>query len=214
MSEEKKPLIHVVGSVNLEERTGSFLYVTPANRLPELPGEAAQAGPAGPAGPHYELVVLDANGAELARTAAQVFVASDSETPTSGLIDQTIERVDGMAVLVLVTDGTEIARFEASSRPEPAATGVVLGPAMPSAESHRPMSLEDVPPLDPGATYTIEVRPEGDNRWQTIAIGVPKVELALDRNQFPNSETAEVRVRRTNGFEEEIVAQDTVVLAD
>jgi len=153
-------------------------------------------------------------GLELSRSIAQVFIDSDSDNPTNGLVDQTIEQVSGMAVLVLETDGTEIARFEAGNRPEPASMSVALGPPMPESTSLRPMKLEGMPPLEPGATYTIEVRPEGDSRWHTIAIGVRKIDLALDRNQFPDAASAEVRIRRTNGFDEEIIVQDTLRLTE
>ena len=56
------------------------------------------------------------------------------------------------------------------------------------------------------------MRPAGEQTWQTIAVGRRTPEVVIDRNQFPGAESAKVRVLRSTGFEDSIVAEDEIDL--
>jgi hypothetical protein len=58
-----------------------------------------------------------------------------------------------------------------------------------------------------GVTYTVQVRPEGSEAWRTITVGRDTPETEIDRNQFPGSRHVDVRVLRTTGFDENVVAE-------
>jgi hypothetical protein len=214
MSQEK--LIHVVGSVDIQTGTGEFLYVNPTTAAAAA-SELAAAGAAPPGdapapGTGFELVAQAADGRELWRLRPAILLPSDQDTPKAGLIDQSVAHVEGMARLVLLHDGKIVDTFEAGSpqAPRAAESALEMGAGPPGRPDKRSMSL----PIEPerGISYTIQVRPEGEKTWQTIAVGQKSPKVVLDHNQFPAAERASIRVLRSTGFEDSVVAEDEVDL--
>jgi len=214
MSYENK-LIHVVGSVDIGSGTGEFLYVNPATAAASQ-SAAAGAAPSTnppPQGTGFELVVQAADGKELSRVRPAILLPSDDYASKTGLIDQNISYAEGMARLVLLHDGKVVNTFEAGS-PEPTVAArsqrLEMGAGPPGHPEKRSMSM--AAPDEPGVSYTIQVRPDGEKTWQTIAVGQKSPKVVLDRNQFPAAERATVRVLRSTGFDDSIIAEDEMDL--
>lgn len=203
--------VHVVGSVNTSDGTGQFLFVTPSKSVPSQNASGAMPPDAQS---DIELIIEDAAGSLLARIPLSILRASDHDSSPDALIDEMVPAQDGMARLKLVHKGSEIAKYEAGSEPIQPPAGLALGMAPPGSANKRPMSLDAEVNPEPGVTYSIQVLTEGERLWQTIALGLEVPDVTLDRNQFPDSETALVRIVRTNGFTESVVAEDTVELKD
>jgi|GEM_PF-2494077 len=211
MPNSQNSFVHVVGSVNFNDGTGRFLFVTPSKGLP---GQSAS----GPTPPNVEtgveLIVEESDGTELARIPLSIIRGSDDEDGPEALIDEMVPAHDGMARLKLIHQGKEIALFEAGRAAAQAPSGLTLGMAHPGSTNKRPMSLDTAVDPEPGVTYSIQVRPKGERLWQTIAMGLSVPNVTLDRNQYPDAENALVRIIRTNGFTEAIVGEGTVELRD
>jgi hypothetical protein len=89
---------------------------------------------------------------------------------------------------------------------------MAMGAAPPGSPGKRPMSLNTPVQPEPGVSYTIQVQPAGEQAWQTIAVGRKTPEVVIDRNQFPGAERARVRVLRSTGFEDSVIAEDDMDL--
>jgi hypothetical protein len=214
MSYENK-LIHVVGSVDIGSGTGEFLYVNPATAAASQSAAAGAAPRANqpPQGTGFELVVQAADGKELSRVRPAILLPSDDHASKTGLIDQNISYAAGMARLVLLHDGKVVNTFEAGSPESTAAAqsqGLEMAAGPPGHPEKRSMSM--AAPDEPGVSYTIQVRPDGEKTWQTIAVGQKSPKVVLDRNQFPAAERATVRVLRSTGFDDSIIAEDEMDL--
>jgi hypothetical protein len=217
---ESGKFVHVVGSIDLAVGTGKILYVNPStvSTKPTVEESAPAAG-AGPApSAEFELVVEDANGAELKRIRPAILLPTDSETtPTTALIDENIPFIDGMKRLVLVHHGAQVDAYEAGE-PIPAGAGPVsdmnlgMGAAPPGHPEKRDITFDGIGGPEPGVSYTVQVKPAGHSAWQTIAVGRSMPAFQLDRNQFPGADRASVRVLRTTGFEDQVIAEDEVDL--
>lgn len=222
--ENQNRLIHVVGTVDLKVGSGEFLYVNPI-RAAGVPAGGENAGVAGPpdaAAPPlrpFELVAESAQGKELGRFRPPILLPSEAgDKPTEGLIDVAIPFVQGMQRLVLLHNGKEAAVFEAGPPATAAAVPaagppvIAMGAAPPGKPEKREMTVEGVPQAEPGVSYTVQVRPEGHQAWQTIAVGKSSPHFQLDRNQFPGAASATVRVLRSTGFDSEVVDEKQVDL--
>ncbi|WP_377828159.1 hypothetical protein ACFKHW_29700 [Bradyrhizobium lupini] len=152
-------------------------------------------------------------GEELSRVRPAILLPSDDHASKTGLIDQNVSYAEGMARLVLLHDGKVVNTFEAGS-PEPTVAarsqGLEMGAGPPGHPEKRSMSM--AAPDEPGVSYTIQVRPDGEKTWQTIAVGQKSPKAVLDRNQFPAAERATVRVLRSTGFDDSIIAEDEMDL--
>lgn len=221
MSHESK-LIHVVGSVDIGTGMGEFLYVNPTTTAAAAsqPAAAGAAPPADqpPVGTGFELVVQAADGRELQRLRPAILLPSDDHASKVGLIDQSISHIEGMARLALLHDGQVVDTFEAGSAPGPSAAasagtkGLEMGAGPPGHPEKRSMSVAASVQYEPGVSYTIQVRPAGEKTWQTIAVGQKSPKVVLDRNQFPGAERATVRVLRSTGFDDSVIAEDEMDL--
>ena len=207
--------IHIVGSI--EDGAGQILYVNPTT-APVADSPAAGAAPDPAPGSGVEIVIEDADGAELQRLRPSILRPSDPADSTAGLIDQRIVPIDGMARLKLLYDGKVLDTFEAGksepARPEgqPLLGDVPMG-AAPGGPAKRQLELEEYSEPEAGVSYTVQVRPQGQELWQTVAVGRPTPDVVIDANQFPGVETATVRVRRSTGFDDAVVAEGDVDLS-
>ncbi|EIM31151.1 hypothetical protein [Microvirga lotononidis] len=217
-------LIHVLGTVDLQQGTGEFLYVNPI-RAGGVPAAGVNAGASGspdsaaPPPRPFELVAQSAQGRELGRFRPPILLPSEAgDNPTDGMIDVAIPFVEGMRRLVLLYAGKEAAVFEAGPPAAVAAGGPASGPAIAMGAAplghpeKREMTVEGVSKGEPGVSYTVQVRPEGHQAWQTIAVGKNSPDFQLDRNQFPGAASASVRVLRSTGFDSEVIDEKEVDL--
>jgi hypothetical protein len=204
--------------VDVNTGKGRFLYVNPTGAMTSADQGPAPPGDEPSAGKGFELVVEDGSGRELQRLRPAILLPSDAEHPRAGLIDQSIPFIEGMKRLVLIYEGAPVDTFEAGA-PQSARVlggaanaGLLMGAAPPGSPEKRNMSLDSTVAPEPGVSYTVQVRPGGEMAWHTIAVGRKTPDVALDRNQFPGAERATVRVLRSTGFENSVVAEDEVSL--
>lgn len=215
MSEDTR-FVHIVGSVDVHTGAGEFLYVNPTTAAAASTQPAAGAAPPSggpPSGTGFELVVQAVSGQELQRLRPAILLPSDHEAPKVGLIDQSIPHIEGMARLVLLYNGSPVDTYEAGSPQAPSEPALAqpqelaIGAGPPGHPDKRSVSLQNPIQPEPGISYTVQVRPAGEKVWNTIAVGQQSPRVVLDRNQFPGTERATVRVLRSTGFEDRVIAE-------
>jgi len=216
---EKRKFVHVVATVDLGSNTAAILYVNPST-VGIVSNDIGN--------PEVEMSVEDATGAQKQMRHPVVRFASSKPgaTPTVGLIQEDIPYEPWMSVVKLFVNGQEAARYVAgpatvSHDDGLAVRGVVPGaspfvveapsPARPNRRRLRPSG--GMQPRE-GVTYTVQVKPEGDDAWHTITIGRDTPETEIDRNQFPGASSVRVRVLQTNGFDERALGEQRVDLGD
>ena len=98
----------------------------------------------------------------------------------------------------LFVDGVEASQYSpGSAQPR---GHVELAAPTPGREHHIPIAGDA--PAEPNVSYVLQVRPEGETRWHTMAAGLDRPNAAdVDVNQFPGVSAIEVRVLRSNGLE-------------
>lgn len=207
--------VNVVGTANLTDGTGKILYVNPTSVVtaPEAAPAAVGAGNQPKLSDDFQLSIQDAAGKELKRISAAVLLPSETEDagqPKSGLINENIPYIDGMHRIVLLYKGQKVSTHTGGDQTASGAT-LKMGASAPGSPEKRTMSLEGATAAaESGITYTVQVKPEGQESWHTIAVGRKTPDFVIDRNQFADSKTAKVRVIRTNGFEDQVVAEKNV----
>jgi hypothetical protein len=215
---ERGQFVHVVATVDLAKHTGEIRYVNPATT-----GISTTA----PGSEEVELSVEDATGAKKKTWHPVVRFPSseDGNKPTIGLIQEDIPREPWMKVLRLSINGQEVSKYEAGASPPAAAAGATLGAApgaaapslaLEAAGSDRPhrrqLRINAGPQPRQGVTYTVQVKPDGADAWQTISVGRDTPATEIDRNQFPGSREVDVRVLQTTGFDERVLAEQKLDL--
>lgn len=216
---EAGKFVNIVASVNRIEGSGRILYVNPVSIATTNDTTAGANGP-----PQsmpfdvFELSIRDSAGKELLRfqPTIQLAVCESGPPPETGLVNQDVRLLKGMHTIVLLHKGFEVARFDAGA-PRPLAIGAGMIPmtaGAPNAAKPNRFSLETATVIGPeiGVSYTVQVRPSGKSSWQTIAVGRATPEVELHRNQFPGATTAAVRILRSTGFEDEVLAEEELNL--
>lgn len=230
-------LVNVVATLDFVQRSGEILYVNPVNaeagadagRLlaeggmapPQANSSATMPAQAG----KVELRFDDALGRKLVSVHPNVKLSdcevqrpSDvavstpkNEEPTSALVNEFVPYVPGMTTVVLLYDGKEKARFESGL---PIASAAGMGLEFPDAALSHRRTLKAATEMPPqaGVSYTVQVKPEGTETWQTIAASIKTPQVQLDRNQFPGAQHARVRVLRSTGFDSEVFTEEDVRL--
>jgi hypothetical protein len=196
--------VHVVATVDTQAPEGRILYVNPATSATTSDAEVD---------PEVELVVTNAEGAELARSAVVVRRSScePGRSNRTGLVQADLPRQAGMKSIDLMVRGQSVAHYEAGA-PAPPPANVALNLAAGPSPHRQLLSLSDLPAVAPtaGVTYSVQVKPDNSEFWNTIAVGKATPNVELDRNQFSGARRAAVRVLRTTGFDEDVMV-DTVV---
>jgi hypothetical protein len=216
MADQRKQ-IHVVGSIDTKDGGGRILYVNPTT-APAPPTDTAAGPTPQPApGTGVELVIEDAKGNELQRVRPAVLRPSDPGDSTACLIDHQIVPSEGMAKLKLLYDGTVVDTFKAGApppaqAPEAGPAEISMG-AFPGDPAKPKLDLDQFAEPEAGVSYTVQVRPEGGELWQTVAVGRPTPNVVIDANQFPGAQNATVRVLRSTGFDDAVVAEGDVDLS-
>lgn len=203
ISIKNESFVHVVGTIDTGAGTGQILYVNPAS--------VGVVGTEASGDPYTELLVEGDGGEELMRVHPAIRRDPCDADTNDGLIQHDLPYLSGMRRIRLLYKGDELAVFERpveTARTVPAG-GLALGLA-PPANRHR--RLVDLPAVEeePGVTYTVMVRPEGDDVWQTVKVGSALPAFELDANQFPGAAQATVRVLRSTGFQDEVIAEEQV----
>lgn len=205
--------VHVVAKVNLQRRTGEILYVNPASVALETSADGGSA---------VELRFTRRDGTEIVRINPVLHIASceAGATQRTALIQEDVLYAEGMSGIDLVIDGKTVHAWAAAA---PAAAPFV------SAVSGKLMTtkLQGMSPLEgvkievnadadtgaaelAGVTYTVQARPSASSPWSTLAVGSRTPRVTVDANQFPGRSSVMVRVLKTNGFSEDVIAEDTV----
>lgn len=200
--------VHVVATVNTKTGEGQIRYVNPAKST--IRTDATRDA-------NVELVVEDGQGTELHREPVVVRRSScEGETRGDvGLIQADLPYQAGMKALALMVDGREVSRYVAGDPPAaPAPVTLGLEALAGAAPHHQALTLDQAAGLQPapGVTYSVQVKPDTGGPWNTVAVGRSTPTVDIDRNQFAGAKKAEVRVLRTTGFDEEVIAQETVNL--
>lgn len=202
--------VHVVATLNVETGEGHIRYVNPVEKVLETDAAPDLAA---------KLIAKDASG-ETLYEGNVVLRKSSSEQGQSNdvrLIQADVPKFEGMSVLELTYRDRTVARYVAGALPvqaDPGGMTLSLDAAPPEAANRRVMTVGELAETAPvsGITYTVQVRPEGHQAWSTIAVGRPTPKLEIDRNQFPGASRADVRVLRTDGFNSDLVAAETIEL--
>ena len=202
---KKERFVSVVGTVDPAAATGQIMYVNPT--------AVGIVGTEEKGDPHTELVVEDGGGRELLRVHPAVRRDPCDAESTEGLIQHDLPYVAGMRRIRLLVDDAEVSVFEAPQPTAPAAAAGGMSLTM-TASSRPSRKLVDLPDVaeEPGVTYTVLVRPEGEEAWQAISVGSPRPAFEFDSNQFPSVRSATVRVVRSTGFEDDVLAEEQVDL--
>lgn len=195
--------VHVVATVDTKAGEGKILYVNPATST--LVSDAVPEA-------DVVLVVEDRQGAVLHSQEAVVRRAScePGHPSDTGLIQADLPRVDGMSSVSLQIGGKEVSRYVAGAAPPVTGTATLgLAPADAAGSTKRELSIDALAGIapQPGVTYSVDVKPDTGAPWTTIAIGRAVPVVDIDRNQFPGAKSATVRVSRSTGFNEEVVAE-------
>jgi hypothetical protein len=211
--------VNIVASVDRVEGSGRILYVNPVSIATITDTVAGASGPP-QSTPFdvFELSIRDDADKEFLRfhPTIQLAACESGPPPETGIVNQDVPVLEGMHTIVLLHKGVEVARFEAGASltlTNAAGMTPMSAGAQNAAKPNR-YSLETAIAIGPeaGVTYTVQVRPSGKSSWQTIAVGRATPEVELHRNQFPGAATATVRILRSTGFEDEVIAEQELNL--
>jgi len=207
MSPTPQPQISIIGFVNLDNKTGSIRYVQP------VPA-AFQAAAAG----QYQatLIVKDRSGQILSETKVPLSLESCSDAggePRIGILNAVVPSAPDAAQVELWFEDRKVDTFSAGPVPTSVANIrrlPALGATAPTAAAE--IAWDSAEASDPGVTYTVQVRPDPRNSWQTIAVGRPTPEVSIDASQYPPKQRLQVRVIATNGFTTTDVTESEIEL--
>jgi hypothetical protein len=201
--------VHVVATINKTSGDGKIMYVNPS--VSTIASDAVTDK-------DVELAAYDSNGKEIYREPVVVRRSSNEpDRPNDvGLIQADLPRMPEMKSVRLLLKGKEISRYEGGPKPPGAAAGGTFGLALGgnTAANRRPLKINQLAGLQPvaGVTYSVQVKPDNKETWDTIAVSRPTPDVDVDRNQFAGAKRATIRVLRTTGFDEDVIAEDTIDL--
>jgi hypothetical protein len=189
---------HVVGAFDFDTKTGRIDYVTPVGRAPAQGSINDE---------NVHLVGRDAAGAQLFDETADVQRNSCAPHARRGTFEAMIPVSDALLRIELTVEGATAATFDRGQIAHPGA--MHLSGLDPSAPHHLGLRPDAAVAPRAGVTYTLQGRPGGGGRWQTLAVGVPTPEVDVDVNQFPGSRSIDVRLLQSDGFSETEVFRET-----
>lgn len=181
------PWAQVVGVYNLETRKGEISSMMPARIA-----FASEGGEE-----RVRLRGLDVSGETLFDLAVNPLTPSCGVVGDQRSFEEYVPVAPELVTVRLYIDGKPAADYAPGS---PKRRGKLAMGSL-SEGGHR-LSIEGDVVEEPGVTYVLQVRPEGDKRWHTMAAGLPRPDVAaVDINQFPGATALDVRVLRNNGLE-------------
>ncbi|MCZ7659306.1 MAG: hypothetical protein M5U07_16270 [Xanthobacteraceae bacterium] len=179
----------VIGSFDLAARRGAIVSMLPA----KLAFASIEGGEE-----RVRLKGLGEAGAVLFDLAVNPLRPSCGTVGSERMFEEFVPVTEALREVKLYVDGVEVSQFAPGSA-EPIGAVELAAPA-PGREHHIPLG-GDVP-AEPNVSYALQVRPEGDTRWHTMATGLDRPNVAdVDVNQFPGASAIDVRVLRSNGLE-------------
>ncbi|MGF6513016.1 hypothetical protein ABH912_000482 [Pseudomonas sp. BT76 TE3572] len=180
----------VIGTFDLATRRGEILSMQPA----KVAFTSIEGGEN-----RVRIKGLDEDGKVLFDLAVNPMTPSCGNTGTSRMFEEFVPVQEQLKVVRLYVDGAEAAIYA----PGMAQQHLKLFLANPLADKqHRiPIDAEGAPPIEANVTYLLQVKPEGDKRWHTMATGMERPDaVEVDVNQFPGAKALEIRILRTNGL--------------
>src|SRR5262249_13110415 len=187
MKTELKPgsFVHVVATVNKIKGDGSIKYVNPSTST--IASDAATDK-------DVELAAYDSTGKEIFREPVIVRRSSNEPDRPSdvGLIQADLPRMRDMKSVRLLLKGQEISRYDGGPKPAGAAAAFGIALAGNAAANRRPLKIDELAGLQPvaGVTYSVQVKPDNKETWDTIAVSRPTPQVDVDRNQFAGASRA------------------------
>lgn len=187
----------VVGKFDLEAGTGAILSMLPAKvAFSSLDGGEQRV----------LLKGLAEDQSMIFELAVNPLKPSCGVTGSEFMFEEFVPVTPKLQDVKLFINGNEVANFVPGA-PEPKGQ-LTLGAALENRLHHIP--LDGDVPAEENVSYSLQVRPEGDTRWHTMAAGLNKPSMAdVDINQFPGAAAIDIRVLRTNGLEtKEILSEN------
>ena len=179
----------VIGKYDLQTRKGSILSM--------LPSKVAFASLEG-GEPRVRLRGLDAMQTVIFDIAVTPMTPSCGPTGPDFMFEEFVPVTPALQNVKLVIDESEAATHVPGAA-DPKGQ-LELGRPLTHRQHHIP--LDGNVPAAENVAYMLQVRPEGDTRWHTMAAGVAQPSTVdVDINQFPGVAAIDVRVLRTNGLE-------------
>lgn len=188
-AEGRRRLVQVIGRVNLSKQSGSIDYVLP------LDGGAPSAPDASS---RVVIAALDANGKVLDRFPVEMTPEADEGhgPDQRGFVSAIIAVHPDATRLELEVEGREADRFEAGQAPE--RPGPV---SVEEADGRIGLRWAADPAAEAAVTYSVQLSEDGGRTWQTVAVGLPAPEAAIDAAALPGNRPVRVRVRASSGFQ-------------
>lgn len=204
--------VHVVAMVDEITKSGEIMYVN----VSELRSGLADAGGmlAPGSSPTIYLILRDMEGTEIGRAAPEIrydTCCEDEDGSKPGLIQHDIDFNDNLSKIELVVDDEVVDTFA----PE--------GPDMPEFDLEMTAPLNGPnpragfgAPISPvkGTSYLIQVKPDNDDQWSTLAVGKDTPEFEIDKNQFPGAIRLTVKVIQQAGFTKKLIDKREVILTE
>jgi hypothetical protein len=209
MKFESGSFIHVVGSIDLDSGKGEIHYVNRSKNRPALKEAKRNAD--------VLLVGRDAEQRDLFKVPPVLRMAQcdPGEKGRPALIQEDLDYHPKLKTIALVYKGNEVHRFTGGGARSGGAlaAGMTFSLSTPDASKPHRRTVEAAG-MDQGegVSYTVQVKPEGESVWHTIAVGSRSPQVEVDANQFAGVRKATLRVIRSTGFDEEIVAEKPVDL--
>jgi len=179
----------IIGSYDLGARRGMITSM--------LPAKIAFASKDG-GEERVRLKGVDIKGKFLFDLAVNPMTASCGQPGNARMFEEFVPVTAKLIQVILFVDGVEASQYTPGS-PVPKGSVELTAPE-PGRSHHIPLAGDA--PAEPNVSYTLQVRPHGDSRWHTMAVGLERPNLAdVDLNQFAGAPAIEVRVLRSNGLE-------------
>jgi hypothetical protein len=179
----------VIGTYDLEARRGVILSM--------LPAKVAFASLEG-GDDRVHLKGLGENEEILFDLAVNPMTPSCGIRGRDRMFEEFVPVTPNLQYVKLFVDGIETSQYAPGS-PKPIGK-VELAKPVHGREHHIPLA-GDVP-AEPNVSYVLQVRPEGDARWHTMAVGLDRPNTAdVDINQFAGASALDVRVLRSSGLD-------------
>lgn len=195
----REVVVSIVATVNLTKRTGRILYVNPLER--RIASDRERPGPA-------LLRVKGAGDQVLQETPVPVRLSSELRPGEDqvGIVDAVLPIDASARAIELVLDGQVVDSY-AVGGPLPSVRALRM---VEGAAREITIVTDAEVPVERGQTYSVQVSTDDGRTWQTIAIGLKRPALDLDRSQFRAGQEVRVRVVATNGLQRSVVMSETV----
>jgi hypothetical protein len=187
---------HVIGTFDLAAKRGTILSMQPAKvaLTSTVGGEE-----------HARLKGFDAAGKVLFDLAVHPMRNSCAVQSNERMFEEYVPVQDALTTLKLFVAGVPASEY-APGRPSPPKS-IKMGAAAPQS-LHR-IPLESETPPEKNVTYTVQVRPQGDERWHTMGVNLPTPAVGeIDINQFPGAAALDIRVLQSDGITKKEVFRD------